>query len=70
LTLLRPATGEVQAMGVSSAPNAVMHSWLKHELLQVLADLVPGNSVVTEVLGRMLHLDDWWRLNGTQGPTG
>ncbi len=39
LTLFRPATGEVRAKGVSSAPNAVLHPWLKHELLQVLAKL-------------------------------
>jgi hypothetical protein len=39
LTLFRPATGEVRAKGVSSAPNAVLHPWLKHELLQVLAEL-------------------------------
>ena len=41
LTLFRPATGEVRAKGVSSAPNAVLHPWLQDELLQVLADL-PG----------------------------
>lgn len=39
LTLFRPATGEVRAKGVSRAPNAVLHPWLKHELLQVLEEL-------------------------------
>ena len=39
LTLFRPATGEVRAKGVASAPNAVLHPWLKHELLQLLAEL-------------------------------
>jgi hypothetical protein len=39
LTLFRPATGEVRAKGVPSAPNAVLHPWLQHELLQVLAGL-------------------------------
>ncbi len=41
LTLFRPATGEVRAKGVPRAPNTVLHPWLKHELLQVLADLPP-----------------------------
>jgi hypothetical protein len=39
LTLFRPATGEVRAKGVPRAPNAVLHPWLKHELLQLLEDL-------------------------------
>src|SRR6516225_571200 len=39
LTLFRPATGEVRARGVSRTPNAILHPWLKHELLQVLAEL-------------------------------
>jgi hypothetical protein len=39
LTLFRPATGEVRAKGVPRAPNVVLHPWLQHELLQVLADL-------------------------------
>src|SRR5258708_39248938 len=29
LTLLRPATGDVLANGVLSAPNAVLHPWLQ-----------------------------------------
>jgi hypothetical protein len=39
LTLFRPATGEVRAKGVSRAPNAVLHPWLKDELLQILEKL-------------------------------
>jgi hypothetical protein len=39
LTLFRPATGEVRATGVTSAPNAVLHPWLHEELAQILADL-------------------------------
>jgi len=39
LTLFRPATGEVRAKGVTSAPNAVLHPWLQAELTQVLAAL-------------------------------
>ena len=39
LTLFRPATGEVRAKGVPRAPNAVLHPWLQHELLQLLKEL-------------------------------
>ncbi len=39
LTLFRPATGEVRAEGVTSAPNAVLHPWLKRELMAILAAL-------------------------------
>ncbi len=39
LTLFRPATGEVRAKGVTSAPNAVLHPWLQGELAQILAGL-------------------------------
>lgn len=48
LTLFRPATGEVRAKGVPRAPNTVLHPWLKHELLQVLADLPPMPVPTTE----------------------
>jgi hypothetical protein len=41
LTLFRPATGEVRATPVLSAPNAVLHSWLKTELTAALAALPP-----------------------------
>ncbi len=39
LTLFRPATGEVRAKGVRSAPNAVLPPWLPAELTQILATL-------------------------------
>jgi hypothetical protein len=41
LTLFRPATGEVRALPVASAPNAVRHPWLQHELAAILAELPP-----------------------------
>ncbi len=41
LTLLRPATGEVRALPVERAPNAVLHPWLKQELEAILAALPP-----------------------------
>src|SRR5438034_589821 len=39
LTLFRPTTGEVRAKGVPRAPNAVLHPWLKQELVEILAGL-------------------------------
>jgi hypothetical protein len=36
LTLFRPATGEVRATPVESAPNAVLHPWLQRELTAIL----------------------------------
>jgi hypothetical protein len=42
LTLFRPATGEVRALPVRNAPNAVLHPWLKQELSAILAELPPA----------------------------
>jgi len=39
LTLFRPATGHLRAKGVLSAPNVVLHPWLKGELSEVLAEI-------------------------------
>jgi DDE superfamily endonuclease len=39
LTLFRPQTGEVRANGVPSAPNAVLHPWVKGHLEWILAQL-------------------------------
>jgi hypothetical protein len=39
LTLFRPATGEVRAKGVLSAPNVVLHPWLQGHLSEVLATI-------------------------------
>jgi hypothetical protein len=39
LTLFRPATGELRAKGVLSAPNAVLHPWLKEQLLELLVEI-------------------------------
>jgi hypothetical protein len=40
LTLFRPATGQVRATGVLTAPNAVLHPWLKEELTQILKPIL------------------------------
>ncbi len=39
LTLFRPATGLLRAKGVLSAPNAVLHPWLKEQLSAMLAEI-------------------------------
>jgi hypothetical protein len=39
LTLFHPASGDVRVKGVRSAPNAVLHPWLKEELLAILATM-------------------------------
>jgi hypothetical protein len=39
LTLFHPATGLVQAKGVLSAPNAVLHPWVQEELQSILDQL-------------------------------
>jgi transposase len=41
VTLFRPAPGEVRAKGVTSAPNAVLHPWLRDELSAILPELPP-----------------------------
>jgi hypothetical protein len=45
LTLFRPATGEVRAEPVRSAPNAVLHPWLEQELTAILAGCPPPPAV-------------------------
>jgi hypothetical protein len=51
LTLFRPATGEVRAKGVTSAPNTVRHPWLCAELTAILktlpAPVLPADPAAT-----------------------
>ena len=42
LTLFHPATGTVRVKGVRNCPNAVLHAWLKQQLLTILASLPPA----------------------------
>lgn len=37
LTLFHPADGQVRVSGVTACPNAVLHPWLKQELMAILA---------------------------------
>ena len=39
LTLFHPASGEVRVKGVRSAPNVILHPWLRTELEAILATL-------------------------------
>src|SRR5205807_2023094 len=39
LTLFRPATGILNAKGVLSAPNVILHPWLEAELSTMLAEI-------------------------------
>jgi hypothetical protein len=41
LTLFRPASGEVRALPVANAPNAVLHPWLMGELTAILEACPP-----------------------------
>jgi DDE superfamily endonuclease len=56
LTLFRPATGEVRACGVTSAPNTVLHPWLQAELSQTLASLPPAPA-----LTEAPFVPYWWQ---------
>jgi hypothetical protein len=64
LTLFRPATGQVQAKGVLSAPNAVMHPWLQQELQAILTHLdkepLPGGGSLPADHPLMLAWQQWW----------
>ncbi len=51
LTLFHPGTGTVRVKGVRSCPNAVLHAWLKQQLLTILASLPPA-SVLPEADNR------------------
>jgi len=42
LTLFHPSTGTVRVKGVRNCPNAVLHAWLKQQLLTILAGLPPA----------------------------
>jgi hypothetical protein len=56
LTLFRPATGEVRALPVAQATNAVLHPWLQQELETILAALPPPDPAAP---GRQAAEWDW-----------
>jgi transposase len=47
LTLFHPASGEVRVRGVRTCPNAILHPWLKAELVTILAGLPELAEVVS-----------------------
>ena len=58
LTLFRPATGEVRAKGVTSAPHTVLHPWLQAELTQILAAL-PARPMAEQERPVLAHWAPW-----------
>jgi hypothetical protein len=59
LTLFRPATGELHAQPVTSAPNTVLHPWLQAELTAILATLPPVAAIDPLAPGRRWSDWDW-----------
>jgi hypothetical protein len=57
LTLFQPATGQVRVQPVDQATNAVLHPWLKGELIQILADLPEQSAEQAPDWGR--SWSDW-----------
>ena len=39
LTLFHPATGEVRVKGVTHSTNAILHPWIKEQILEILKEL-------------------------------
>src|SRR5216683_7389425 len=66
LTLFHPSTGTVRVKGVPSCPNAVLHAWLKQQLLTILASLPPA-----PVLPEADNRSNWerWQAGLTIKPT-
>ena len=61
LTLFRPATGEVRATGVLSAPNVVLHPWLQEELQAILDELDQEPLPVRVALAEDHRLQRTWQ---------
>jgi transposase len=61
LTLFRPATGQVRAKGVLTAPNAVLHPWLKEELTQILQPILQRESEMGRLAESERPLGARWR---------
>jgi hypothetical protein len=66
LTLFHPSTGTVRVKGVRSCPNAVLHAWLKQQLLTILASLPPA-PVLPEADNRARW--ERWQAGLTNTPT-
>jgi len=53
LTLFHPATGQVRVKGVTQSTNAVLHPWIKEEVLEILKEL-PEKPLLDEETNRLL----------------
>jgi hypothetical protein len=51
LTLFHPATGKVRVKGVMQSTNAILHPWLKEQLVAILKTL-PEKPILDEVTNR------------------
>ncbi len=58
LTLLHPATGEVRVKGVTSCTNAVLHPWLKTDLMAILAAL-PTTDAAADATANRAAWERW-----------
>lgn len=54
LTLFEPASGQVRVKGVTSTTNAVLHPWMKEQLLAILEKLPPTSFVEDEAANLLL----------------
>ncbi len=61
LTLFRPKTGEVRAKGVTSAPNAVLHPWLKEEPKQILEPIKRQEALTEQPAESERSIGAQWR---------
>jgi DDE superfamily endonuclease len=52
LTLFHPADGRVRVQGATSCPNAVLHPWLKRELVAILAGVPEPDAVAVATIRR------------------
>lgn len=58
LTLFHPKTGQVRVQGVTNTRNETLHSWLKHELTDILTTL-PLPDFVTDVAANRALWESW-----------
>jgi len=73
MTLFRPATGSVRAKGVVSVTNAILHPWLKEQLLAALSAEEQARAAAEEAApspkpGEWVEAHQWetwvgWRLS-------
>lgn len=53
LTLFHPVTGEVRVKGVTQSTNAVLHPWIKEQVLEILK-ILPEKTLLDEETNRLL----------------